>query len=59
MITAFALTAALLAPAGHHDPTPHQKHDDTGCCASFDNSPVQLVFCTTKDACTITPPAKP
>lgn len=53
------LTAALLfacaAPASAHEGPP-PKGNDTGCCFSFDNSPVNLVFCTTKDACRIEPP---
>lgn len=53
MFTALALTAALLLPGAHHDPPP--KHDDTGCCFQFDNSPVNIVFCTVPGACTVRP----
>jgi hypothetical protein len=47
MLPVVALIAALVAPA------PPPKHDDSGCCLQFDDSPVTIVFCTTKDACTI------
>lgn len=56
-IIALATFAFWLAPggvswAGDH---PKPKGNDTGCCFSFDNSPVNLVFCTTPGACTIGP----
>lgn len=47
MIAPAVLALALLTAA----PTPPPKHDDSGCCFQFDNSPVNLVFCTTADAC--------
>lgn len=57
-IVVAVMTVALSAPgtawAGEHDPKP--KGNDTGCCFSFDNSPVNLVFCTVPGSCTITPP---
>lgn len=52
-VIALAATPSGTAWAGDHDPKPR---NDTGCCASFDNSPVTLVFCTVPGSCTITPP---
>jgi hypothetical protein len=54
ILPALALVAALVVPV--HDDPPKPHGNDTGCCFSFDNSPVNIVFCTTKDACTIAPP---
>lgn len=48
MIAQAALAVLLLAPAAQQPPP---KHDDSGCCFQFDNSPVQVFFCTTADAC--------
>lgn len=39
-------------PAGASEEDPPNR---TGCCASFDNSPVTLVFCMTEHACTLEP----
>lgn len=49
----FAL--AMMAAPAHADEDP-PNGNDTGCCFSFDDSPVNLVFCMTKDACRIEPP---
>lgn len=59
MISALALTVALLAPAGHPDPgnSGYGSGDDTcsrSCgwfSPSFEKSPVNVVFCTVPQAC--------
>lgn len=49
-----ALVAVLLAPgaaaAADHDDKPPNR---TGCCFSFDDSPVDIVICAVPDACRI------
>lgn len=52
-------TVLALAPAtAAHADTDPPKGNDTGCCFSFDDSPVNIFFCATKDACRIEVPPK-
>lgn len=46
---AVIMWALLPVGAAHADEVP----PGTGCCFSFDKSPVTLVFCMTADACRI------
>lgn len=46
LVPSYLMTTGT-AWADDHPP----KHDDNGCCFQFDNSPVNLVFCTTPNAC--------
>lgn len=57
-----AATVAVLAllpgtawASNDPDPVP----PGTGCCFSFDHSPVTVVFCQVPNSCTITPEPKP
>jgi hypothetical protein len=39
-------------------PDPPPKGNNTGCCLSFDDSPVNAVFCFVPGACVFTGPPK-
>lgn len=56
ILPALVLVAALAAPVNNDPPKPHGN--DTGCCLSFDNSPVTIVLCQVPGSCTIAPPGK-
>lgn len=53
-----AIITALLLPLGAtaqaaEKPDPPNR---TGCCFSFDHSPVQVFFCNVPGACVVEPP---
>lgn len=50
IVSAIALVALLQGPSASADEKP-PTGNDTGCCFSFDDSPVTLVFCMTENAC--------
>lgn len=47
----FAAVLVLLPAGPAHADDDDPRGNDTGCCFSFDNSPVNLVFCTVPGAC--------
>lgn len=55
LIAVAIAAAALVMPAtAYADEKP--PGNDTGCCFSFDDSPVNVIFCTVPGACVIAPP---
>jgi hypothetical protein len=50
-LLAVVFALLLTAAPAYADEKPPPKDSETGCCFSFNNSPVNLVFCTTADAC--------
>lgn len=58
LIVSVIALVALAQPAYAGENPPPPKHDDSGCCFQFDNSPVNLVFCMTDGACRFEVPPK-
>lgn len=56
IISVAILVASTSVAAPAQAASAEDKPNKTGCCFSFDNSPVNVLFCMTPDSCKIEKP---